>query len=88
LGLLGPEKLAKATLEDFQAALKRGQAMAAWTCRYDGARGGMYASSKKDFDQAISDILKGKTQPAETPATPCVRNKAEPVWCDGCLAGG
>lgn len=86
LGMLGPEKLAKATLEDFQKALKRGQAMASWTCRYDGARGGMYASTKDDFDRAISDILKGNPQRAERPATPGMRDKVAPVWCDHCLA--
>jgi sugar/nucleoside kinase (ribokinase family) len=87
LGLLGPEMLAKATLEDFQTALIRGQAMAAWTCRYDGARGGMYASSKDDFDEAISDILKGRTQPAAKQTSLALRTKAAPVWCDCCLAG-
>jgi fructokinase len=86
LGSLGPEKFAKASLDDFQDALRRGQAMASWTCRYDGARGGMYVSTKKDFDQAISDILKGKTRPTEMPSTTSGRTKAEPVWCD-CLLG-
>jgi fructokinase len=86
LGVLGQERLAKATSEDFQRALKRGQAMASWTCRYDGARGGMYASTKDDFDQAISDILKGTTQRADRPATARVPDKVAPVWCDCCLA--
>lgn len=87
LGVLGPEKLAKATLEDFQRALKLGQAMASWTCRYDGARGGMYASTKDDFDRAITDLLRGKTQRAERLPTTPIRDKVAPVWCDHCLAG-
>jgi sugar/nucleoside kinase (ribokinase family) len=87
LGLLGPEKLAEASPDDFLAALKRGQAMASWTCRYDGARGGMYASSRKAFDQAIGDILKGRTRSAEKPAIPSVHTSAERVWCDCCLTG-
>jgi len=86
LGLLSPEKLAKTTFEKIQAALKHGQAMASWTCQYDGARGGMYVSSKDDFERAVSNILKGKTQPAEKSSTSNVRKKAEPVWCDCCLA--
>jgi sugar/nucleoside kinase (ribokinase family) len=88
LGHLGPAKLAKATLADIEMALRRGQAMASWNCQYDGARGGMYVSSKEDFDRAVSSILKGKTQPAEKLAAPVVRHKAEPVWCDCCLAAG
>jgi len=87
LGHLGPAKLAKATLADIEIALKRGQAMASWNCQYDGARGGMYVSSKAEFEQAITNILKGKTQSVAKLVTASVRSKAEPVWCDCCLAG-
>jgi sugar/nucleoside kinase (ribokinase family) len=89
LGLLGPEKLAQASVTDCEAALKRGQAMAAWTCRFDGARGGMYVSSKEDFDQAISGILKGNSKSGDPiPAAARTTSTAPPVWCNCCLAAG
>lgn len=85
LGKLGPEKLAVASSETVLAALKGGQAMASWTCLYDGARGGMYASSKVDFERAIDSIINGRTQPKKMPSNTMVRPKCEPVWC-GCFS--
>jgi fructokinase len=86
LGSLGPQALAQAAPEDLESAIRRGQAMASWTCRYDGARGGMYASTKAEFDKAIRDILKGKAQPSARLPVTAAHSKAEPVWCDCCLA--
>jgi sugar/nucleoside kinase (ribokinase family) len=87
LGSNGPQGLAKATAKDVVAALQRGQAMASWTCRYDGARGGMYVSSKSGFERAIEDILKGKTQTKRKRSIHSPRAAVKPVWCDCCLVG-
>jgi fructokinase len=88
LGTIGPDGLAKTSPGDVQSALLRGQAMAAWTCRYDGARGGMYASSKKEFDQRITDILSGKTDPHEKlPVDRRTRSLSDTIWCDCCVPG-
>lgn len=85
LGGPGPIGLASASAAVLETAMRRGQAMASWTCRYDGARGGMYATSKSNFERAVSDIMKGKSTAAEHPSAPARRSKAQPVWCDCCL---
>lgn len=86
LGSLGAQGLAETTASTIQAALMKGQAMAAWACRYDGARGGMYAVSRKDFDDIIADILKGKAKVVKEASSPRSRAAITPVWCDCCLA--
>jgi sugar/nucleoside kinase (ribokinase family) len=88
LGALGPEGLERASESDVQAALRRGQAMAGWTCHYDGARGGMYASTKKAFDQAIEDIVKGKLKHGDKgKAARRPRTASGAAWCNCCIAG-
>lgn len=86
LGMLGPEGLGQLPEKDLQAAIKLGQAMASWNCRYDGARGGMYACSKAEFDRAIGAALKGNLDRGAPVAMPKVQKGAEPVWCDCCQA--
>jgi fructokinase len=61
------------------------QAMAAWNCRYDGARGGMYVSTKAEFDLVVGAILKGNEEPPKPHATPKLRRHTDPVWCDCCV---
>ncbi|MBY0231803.1 MAG: carbohydrate kinase family protein [Gemmataceae bacterium] len=41
-------------------ALRRGQAMAAWSVAFDGARGGMYAATREEFDRETAAILAGE----------------------------
>lgn len=38
-------------------AIRLGQAMAAWTCEFEGARGGMYEVDKESFIAAIGEML-------------------------------
>jgi fructokinase len=85
LGPLGPDRLAKISADDIEEALRRGQAMASWACRFDGARGGMYASTKEEFEHVISDTLNGKAQTARLRPARAARWKAEHIWCDCCL---
>lgn len=47
----------QAQIED---ALRFGQALASWACTYEGARGGMYAVSKRNFDTQIRQIVEGE----------------------------
>lgn len=88
VGTLGAERFREFPEKDLQAAIRLGQAMAAWNCRYDGARGGMYLSTKAEFDVAVGAILKGKVEPPKPLATPKVRRATDPVWCDCCVATG
>lgn len=41
-------------------ALRYGQALAAWACGYEGARGGMYSVTPKAFSRLVGKILKGQ----------------------------
>ena len=56
-GLMGFKELSES---DFCNALKQGQAFGAWTCGFEGARGGMYHVDKKQFTKLTNLILKGK----------------------------
>ena len=38
-------------------AFKQAQAMAAWNCQYEGARGGMYASSRASLETFVASAL-------------------------------
>lgn len=87
LGPLGPEGVERTSEATVEASLRRGQAMAAWTCHYDGARGGMYSATKKDFDQAIDDILKGKSKREhKPPVSRRAPTSASSAWCNCCVA--
>ncbi len=55
-GILGFRKVTQTDLSD---AVRFGQALAAWNCRFEGARGGMYEVTKANFDQEIARILSG-----------------------------
>lgn len=81
---LGPSGLARASDKAIQNSLRYGQAMASWTCRYDGARGGMYVSSRADFDKAIGDIQKGKTKALKPRSISPSRKKTQTAWCECC----
>jgi sugar/nucleoside kinase (ribokinase family) len=84
----GPQGLESASENDVHTALRRGQAMAAWTCHYDGARGGMYTSNRESFEQAVEDILNGKSTRETKPRTAKrAPTPASAVWCNCCVAG-
>jgi len=61
-------KVAKGGLSSFDAmsgeevrkAIRYGQALGAWTCGFQGARGGMYAVSQRTFARQVRRILKGQ----------------------------
>ncbi len=56
-GLAG---LDKCNGDEIRKAVQYGQALAAWTCTFDGARGGMYATSRTAFAAQIKRILQGE----------------------------
>lgn len=60
IGLGGQEALRGLDAEDVRAALRYGQALAAWNCGFEGARGGMYAVAKSAFMDQISCLLDGE----------------------------
>ena len=56
--------------EAIHRALRYGQALASWNCGFEGARGGMYATLRDDFDAQIDGLLKG------SPRTPIPRRRS------------
>jgi sugar/nucleoside kinase (ribokinase family) len=67
-------QLAQRGLADFRAisrdaltrALNFGQALAAWNCQFEGARGGMYSLSNTQFRQEIRRLMAGKNVSKQT----------------------
>jgi sugar/nucleoside kinase (ribokinase family) len=59
LGQDGVDSLMNSSLAKIHRALSLGQALAAWNCQFEGARGGMYSVSKKAFRRDITNIISG-----------------------------
>jgi sugar/nucleoside kinase (ribokinase family) len=55
----GLEGLRQANREKLHAAFRFGQALAAWNCSFEGARGGMYETDKQTFLRQVEMILAG-----------------------------
>jgi len=55
----GRSGLARASDQQVAKAIKYGQTLAAWNCRYEGARGGMYAVTRKQFQHQIEELVSG-----------------------------
>ncbi|MYD69358.1 MAG: carbohydrate kinase [Acidobacteria bacterium] len=55
----GREGLLRAGASGVRAALRYGQALAAWNCMFEGARGGMYAIELDAFKNQIDRLLSG-----------------------------
>jgi sugar/nucleoside kinase (ribokinase family) len=53
-GFQGFENISIVELED---AIKFGQALGAWNCQFEGARGGMYQFAQEDHNLRLSNIL-------------------------------
>lgn len=56
-GLVAFDKLDPSRVK---AAIRYGQALAAWACCFEGARGGMYAVDKKTFQAQVKSIAEGE----------------------------
>ena len=65
-----------------RAALRYGQALAAWNCGFEGARGGMYAVSKQIFKRQIASLLNGR--PDGIDDAPIGSTPIQVVTCPAC----
>ena len=54
---MGTQALEVAGDEVVRDALRYGQALGAWTCGFEGSRGGMYEVEKSQFEQEIAALL-------------------------------
>ena len=61
LATKGAKGLAKTNQSELQAALENAQALAAWNCRFEGARGGMYRYTRAQLFSAVKRIVGGAT---------------------------
>ena len=59
LGARGVSAFASTSHAEIEDALRYGQALAAWNCGFEGARGGMYRTRPTLFHQAIERIMSG-----------------------------
>ena len=56
----GQEGFRRTGARGVRSALRYGQALAAWNCGFEGARGGMYAVSQREFREQIAGLLNGR----------------------------
>jgi sugar/nucleoside kinase (ribokinase family) len=74
-GREGSEGFQKMTDCDLREAFRYGQALAAWNCGYEGARGGMYAVDHASFVQRVQEILDGQGDRAGSHPTPPAKHE-------------
>lgn len=79
-GLKGFLKNSTRSLRD---ALVYGQSLAAWNCGFEGARGGMYLVSEKEFRRQIDDIMSGRL--LEVAVTSKKKVQKLPDICPACV---
>lgn len=69
--------------EGARRALRFGQTLAAWSCAFEGARGGMYAVASETFARNIQDLIEGR---ASSTAIKPVPVRPVKVGCPACVA--
>ena len=81
----GQQSLRSAGDEGVRSALRFGQALGAWNCGFEGARGGMYAMSRNALDSQIHDLRDGEPSPPHPAPLPA--STTELVPCPSCPSG-
>jgi fructokinase len=85
LGAQGAAGLDELSFEDVRKGVHVGQAMASWTCGFDGPRGGMYQTTKRSFQKSVRDLLNGGTQPVAVVKKPTVTKRKRLAFvCESC----
>ena len=83
----GLDGLLSANSEKLESALHFGQALAAWSCRFEGARGGMYVVDQDRFLRDVAGILKNPRDCAFHPEPkPAVKLSARREFCSSCAS--
>jgi len=83
LGRNGVDGFLAVKPSDVESALRYGQALAAWSCGFIGARGGMRIMTAIDCQKHVAQIFSG--QVSETATTTKVVNLApNRTWCPTC----
>ena len=68
-----------------RSALRFGQALAAWNCGFEGARGGMYAVSRRVFNSQIVSLLNGGVN--SITSAPVESTPTQAITCPACPIG-
>ena len=85
----GAAALARVTAPQLRDAIRYGQALAAWTCGFEGARGGMYCVDRLTFDSQVERILQGCGEGEELPETSRLAPEvSETCLCPECQKAG
>jgi fructokinase len=82
LGQGGVEAFKRKRKADFLSTIHFSQALSAWNCRFEGARGGMYVTSYDDFTDEVVNILDGELD--VEPASFDSAGAAEDFACAAC----
>lgn len=85
----GAEGFHRMTDADLSEAFRYGQALSAWNCNFEGARGGMYAVDHPSFMFHVQGILEGHSERASLlPAPYDEENAIIGLICPACIRGG
>ncbi len=68
LGVGGKQVFKELSLDSISEALSYGQALAAWNCGFEGARGGMYSEGFKTLSSQVRRILRGRPHVRSKPS--------------------
>ena len=79
----GQEGFRRAGARGVRAALRYGQALAAWNCGFEGARGGMYVVSRQAFESQIASLINGRLEGIQN--APAGTTPTQVVTCPACL---
>lgn len=82
----GVERFRWAGARRIREALRYGQALAAWNCCFEGARGGMYAVPKEEFRSQIESLMHGR--PDRISESPLRGDQTPFVGCPACPSEG
>jgi len=84
-GHKGAEGFFKMKDDELKSALRYGQALAAWNCGFEGARGGMYAVNRETFRRQVAHILEGGSDLIDSRVSiPASRNSYVGGLCPAC----
>lgn len=87
LGAKGVAGLVSCQERDLADAMRYGQALAAWNCGFEGARGGMYRVKRSSFARQVAAILGAEATPRARRANAVGRLRVLPsgrIACPAC----
>ena len=80
----GVSSLDDITFDQVTDALHYGQALAAWNCSFEGARGGMYSATRVKFNREIAKIITNGSYTHTTRAKSSIISRHELSICPSC----